>query len=274
MKAPASRVSRGRRPQFSIITICFNARDTLEQTIESVVSQKGPSFEYLVIDGGSTDGTVDLLKAWDRKITWWVSEKDRGISDAFNKGLRRARGEWVGSVNADDWYEPGALSRVAKLPSSVEVACGRMRYWEGGRASSVFDAAPALLPREMTVNHQATFARRRLFERLGSFREDFKYAMDYELFLRFHRGGARFAAVDSVLANMRYGGVSHRHARRSLWETRRAQRLHGASFSGAWGRWAWLTLRATARRFLERLGLRRWVAWYRRRFSVVPKTQS
>ena len=109
-------------PVFSIVTICKDAGATLERTIQSVVEQIGPGFEYILIDGGSTDGTLDLLRKWGARISYWVSEPDRGISAAFNKGLRRCRGEWIGTINADDWYEPGALEAVASLPQTVEIA--------------------------------------------------------------------------------------------------------------------------------------------------------
>jgi glycosyltransferase involved in cell wall biosynthesis len=271
MKKTTSKNARAPRPRFSIITICYNARETLEQTLRSVTSQKGPSFEYLVVDGGSTDGTLEILKAWNRKITWWASEKDRGISDAFNKGVRRARGEWIGTMNADDWYEDGALAAVAALPEGIDVACGKLRYWEGSRSAGVFGAAPALLPREMTINHPATFTRRSAHARFGLYREDFKYAMDYEFFLRCQRGGARFAPVDAVLANMRYGGVGHRQWLGAAAEVRRAQRLNGAPAVLAWRRWIWRNFRSTSRLCLEKLHLGRFVAWYRRRLSIVRK---
>ncbi|MBN8218029.1 MAG: glycosyltransferase [Spirochaetes bacterium] len=254
-----------------MVTICRNARATIERTVGSVLSQEGPTFEYLVIDGGSTDGTLELLRPWADRLAHLVSEPDGGISDAFNKGLQRCRGEWVGTVNADDWYEPGALARIAALPEDVEIACGSMRYWAGERAVSVFGADPRRLRREMTINHQATFVRRRVYERLGLFRPDFKYAMDYELFLRFSVGGARFAAFDGVLANMRYEGISHRRWVRAYGEVRRAKRLHGQGALGAWGAWAVHLLRGGLRLFLEGLGLGALVALYRRRFSVVRK---
>jgi glycosyltransferase involved in cell wall biosynthesis len=259
-------------PVFSIVTICKNARTTLERTIQSVLEQDGPGFEYILIDGGSTDGTVDLLRKWDARITYWVSEPDEGISAAFNKGLLRCRGEWVGTINADDWYQPGALEAVASMPQTVEIACGHMRYWDHGRPVTVFSADPGRLRQEMTINHQATFVRRRVYERLGGFREDFRYAMDYELFLRFSLGGARFAEVDRVLANMRYRGVSHRHWLRAYAEVRRAQVEHGLGASRAWRLWFFHITRGFVRSLLLRLGLDAVVRFYRRHFAVRRKS--
>ena len=259
-------------PVFSIVTICWNARTTLERTLQSVTEQKGPAFEYIVIDGGSTDDTVDLLRAWSDRITHWVSEPDGGISAAFNKGLRLCRGEWIGTINADDWYEPGALAAVVALPESVEIACGHMRYWDDDQPATVFAADPTRLPREMTINHQATFVRRRVYERLGYFREDYQYAMDYELFLRFYLGGASFVEVDRILANMRYHGVSHRRWKRAYAEVRRAKIEHGIGVMRAWRHWLVHITRGWIRSLLVALHLGALVTYYRRRFSVLRKS--
>src|SRR5258708_2432868 len=95
-------------PEVSIITACFNARAYIESTLHSVLSQTGPALEYIVVDGGSTDGTLDILRRYQDRIRL-ISEPDRGQADALNKGLRLARGELVGWLNADDTYEPGAV---------------------------------------------------------------------------------------------------------------------------------------------------------------------
>ena len=147
-----------------------------------------------------------------------------------------------------------------------------MRYWDDGRPVTVFSADPGRLLREMTINHQATFVRRRVYERLGGFREDFRYAMDYELFLRFSLGGARFVEVDRVLANMRYRGVSHRHWLRAYAEVRRAQIEHGLGASRAWRLWFFHVTRGFVRSLLLRLRLGALVRLYRRRFAVLRKS--
>ena len=101
--------------KLSIITVSLNNKDTIEQTIRSVLSQTYNNVEYIVIDGGSTDGTVDIIKKYEDKISYWVSESDKGIYDAMNKGIRKATGDIVGILNADDFYvDENVLEKVVK----------------------------------------------------------------------------------------------------------------------------------------------------------------
>ena len=101
-------------PRISIITPTYNAARYLEQTMESVAAQGYPDLEYIVVDGGSTDATLDMVRDRPELVTTWISEPDKGISDAFNKGISMATGEIVGIINADDYYHPGALAVVAR----------------------------------------------------------------------------------------------------------------------------------------------------------------
>src|SRR6185295_16144009 len=122
-------------PLVSVVTIVRNGAHTLSRTIESVLSQDFPDIEYIVVDGGSTDGTLELLRANQDQIAIWISEADQGISDAFNKGIALSRGEIIGLLNSDDWYEAGANRAVVEemQKSAADIACGRLQYWEGGR---------------------------------------------------------------------------------------------------------------------------------------------
>ena len=255
----------------SVVTICRNAAPTIRRTIDSVLSQNIAGLEYIVVDGGSTDGTVEVLQSYGPAITHWISEADQGISDAFNKGIALCHAPWIGSVNADDWYETGALAHVLEAAGDAEVFCGRMRYWEGDKPGVVFGVNPPRLPYEMSVNHQATFARKSVYERLGGFKLHYKYAMDYELFLRFYQGGARFATTDRVLAHMAWRGVSHRQWRGSLAESRRAKIDNGIPSARAWTEWFFIFAKNRARAALEALGARGLVAELRRRFGSIKK---
>src|SRR5687768_11172166 len=100
-------------PLISMITVVRNGAAHMEQCIKSVLEQAGANLEYIVVDGGSTDGTVEIIKKYEGKITAWISEKDKGISDAFNKGIAMAKGNIIGLINSDDWLEPGVLARIA-----------------------------------------------------------------------------------------------------------------------------------------------------------------
>ena len=180
--------------KFSIVTITYNSERYLEETIKSVLEQDETDFEYLVIDGGSTDSTLLLVEQYaanDPRIRW-ISESDRGISDAMNKGIRMARGTVVAHLHSDDYYLPGTLRAVwsgfQKQPDA-EWLVGRCRVVDGEGALLYEPPIPQeltfkqLLSRNL-VPHPATFIKRSCFEEVGEFSENFRYAMDYDLFLR------------------------------------------------------------------------------------------
>lgn len=207
---------RGPAVTFTVITPTFNSRTTLAQAMTSVLAQEGVDLEYLVIDGGSTDGTVELIRefaAGDPRIRW-ISEADDGIADAFNKGLALASGAWIGILNSDDRYVPGALQAVSEVVRNnpeVAVVHGEMvRLDEHG--TPLFVIKPAEVARvvwhQMPVNHPTMFVSRSAYARYGGFDPSLKVAMDYELVLRFHLAGLKFHAVPAVLAEMSYGGAS------------------------------------------------------------------
>src|ERR1044072_3693479 len=111
-------------PTVSIITVVFNAEKHLEQTINSVLAQTFTDIEYIIIDGGSTDGSVGIIKKYEGQLSYWISEKDKGIADAFNKGITRATGEIIGLINADDWYEPDTVRLVVEHMQDADIVFG------------------------------------------------------------------------------------------------------------------------------------------------------
>ena len=262
-------------PFFSIITIVFNGVEYLEGTIQSVLRQSFRNFEYIIIDGGSTDGSVDLIKKYEGSLSCWVSEADRGISDAFNKGIARARGRFVGFINADDWYNFDTL-RVAHSilhsDPSVDVLSGAVDYWENGYASHRSYSNPILLAKEMTINHPSSFTRRELFDRFGQFNRSFKYAMDYEFFLRVH-SQANIASHDQAFANMRLIGVSHRNRRVAIKEVYLAKQEHLPKNRGLQILLYYVCqlLRSEVSHWLQALNLPFLVSFYRRRYSACRK---
>jgi glycosyltransferase involved in cell wall biosynthesis len=184
-------MSTASQRSLSIITVSYNAAPTIERTIRSVLCQAAESdwnVEYVVIDGGSTDGTVDIIQSFDHQIDYWVSEADRGIYDAMNKGIARVTGEWVGVLNSDDWYAREAFSHLRKEiesnPQVDVVVGGVVRVTEDGTAGKLVlpphQEFSALRPN----NHPATFVKRDVYEQIGGFDLDYDIAADIELILR------------------------------------------------------------------------------------------
>lgn len=259
-------------PTITVVTVCRNALPLLRPTVESVLEQRTPAIEYWIVDGGSTDGTRDYLASLSASGVRWVSEPDRGIADAMNKGARLATGEWVGHLHAGDRYLPGALDAVlAAAGSTADVLCGAILKDEE-RGEVRYRPEPSRLRMDMTVHHPATFTRRGVFQEIGGFDERYPNAMDYDFFLRAFVRGKRFEVIPETLARMASGGQSER----SLWKTYRETHLiRQRVLEGGWERsyayFLFLVARSTARRVLQRLGLGGLVAWVRRRFSMTPK---
>jgi glycosyltransferase involved in cell wall biosynthesis len=232
-------------PLISIIIAVFNGRATLQQCIDSVAQQTYPNKELIVIDGGSTDGTVDLLRANSERISYWISEPDRGIYSAWNKGLAQAKGEWICFLGADDYFwDAHTLVRMSeqleKLPASVNVAYGQiMLVSADGIVIHAFgepwENVKKRFRQTMSIPHQGTMHRRKLFEQHGKFDESFRIAGDYELLLReLKSADARFIP-GIIIAAMRQGGGISSDPQNSLLvlrESRRAQLKNGLRFPG------------------------------------------
>lgn len=213
---------------FSIITPTMNSAAHLESTITSVLNQQGVTLEYLLIDGGSTDTTLDIIKRYaaaDNRIRW-ISEPDQGIADAFNKGIMLARGEVIGIINSDDLYESGALAAVRdrfQANPDCDLVHGDMLRLEGDQL--LFRMVPGPVAetiwREMPLNHPTVFVKAARYQELGGFDVALRLTMDYELVLRYYRAGCRFCYLPRILARMRYGGASDSHfiaVRRELFQ--------------------------------------------------------
>lgn len=259
--------------RLSIITVVRNGAGSLARAMDSVINQ-GRQVEYLVIDGGSTDGSVEVIRQRQAHLAYWCSEPDHGIADAFNKGLRRATGDVIGILNADDWYEPGVLQKIvhAFSQSTVDVIHGRVCYWRNGVPVWVADGSHQGLRRSGSVNHPSVFVHRSIYRRWGLFDLGYRYAMDYELMLRWLVHGVRFAYLPVTLANMSLGGISDVQRMRALREVRSAQRRHIGG-PGPEYQFHWLCVRTKARQLLESCGAARWVALHGARVGDMRKTQ-
>ncbi len=221
--------------KISIITVVKNAEKTLEQTISSVITQKYGNIEYIIVDGGSTDGTLDIIRKYEDKISRWISEPDQGISDAFNKGIRLASGDIIGIVSADDYLPPGALAKVAqtyKENPTADVIYGNAIFVEPyNQVQHIIrpDVGLRTIWRRQPLKHAATFVTRKAYERFGTFDLSYKLSMDYELILRFYTQGAKFVYTDAALAAFRTGGVSTRLYGRTIKEVRDISIRYGYS---------------------------------------------
>jgi glycosyltransferase involved in cell wall biosynthesis len=238
-------------PLFTIVVATHNACNTLQHCIDSITGQTFESRELIVIDGGSTDGTLDVLEGNDTSITTWISEPDTGIFDAWNKALVRGSGEWLLFLGADDFLlSTDVLARVAsalaRIPGDRRVAYGRVRYVTRG-ASYLYtkgvpweDAGPRF-PQVMSIPHQGVFHRRSLFVEHGCFDTQFKIGGDYEFLLReLRKRPAVFLDVD--IAAMRQSGISSdlSNSMTILREMRLAQRKNGILRPGPLWILAWM----------------------------------
>ncbi len=204
--------------KISVITACFNSEKHIRDTIESVLGQDFSGLEYIVIDGGSTDRTGDVISEYSGRIDHFVSEKDEGIYDAINKGISMASGDVVGLLHSDDVFEsPNVLSLIAdQFSGGVDAVYGNLNYvsedlqkvrrkWVSGRYKY------GMFKRGWMPPHPTFFARTELFDRYGKYNKGLSISADYELMLRFiHKHQITLAYIPSVLVKMRVGGESNR----------------------------------------------------------------
>ena len=196
--------------KISIITITYNSEKTLEDTIKSVITQDYENLEYIIIDGGSKDKTLEIVGKYQEYISYFVSEPDKGICDAFNKGIAAATGEIIGIINSDDLLYPGALSEVARAyHSGIDIIYGKgKRLFPDGRMEDYLPRELSFLKYGMALVHPSTFVTKSAYMKYGVFDLRYKGCMDRELLLRMKTQGAKFTYVDAYLSIYRMGGFS------------------------------------------------------------------
>lgn len=203
----------------SIITVCYNSVDTIEDAIKSVLSQSYPDIEYIVVDGGSTDGTLEIIGKYRDKIAKFVSEPDRGIYDAMNKGIKLAAGEIVGILNSDDFYaDENAVKKIVEAieKEKADICWGDLVYVVKNNTDKVVRFWKSSEYQEKKFRqgwhppHPSFFVKKQVYEKCGVFNLDFKIAADYELMLRFlEKCGVKPCYIPQVLVKMRTGGKSN-----------------------------------------------------------------
>lgn len=207
----------------TVITVCYRAKDTIATAIGSVLSQKGVPIEYIVVDGGSTDGTVDVIReaaerhaaAGPSDISFqWVSESDRGMYDALNKGIARATGDIIGILNADDAFEgeDAVAAIAAAFPDEAEALYADIRFARDGRTVRYYSAAhwkPWMHNYGYMPPHPSVYIRRETFARLGGYRLGYRISADFELMVRyFCRNRIRTHYLPRCVVRMLPGGMS------------------------------------------------------------------
>ena len=212
------------QPLISIITVVYNGERFLEETIQSVVNQSYDNVEYIIIDGGSTDGTIDIIKRYEDRIDYWSSESDNGIYDAWNKGLSLATGDWIGFLGDDDIYHENAISDYIDLllrevdleyiSSKVELVDNNLNIintigikwkWKDFK-------------HYMSVAHVGSLHSRNLYNKYGLYNTVYKVAGDYEMLLR-PKEGLKCAYLNKITASMRDGGISNKMIHVAFLET-------------------------------------------------------
>src|SRR5688572_28751587 len=197
-------------PRISVVTASYNQGRFIEETIQSVLDQGYANLEYIIFDGGSTDGSVDIIRRYERHLAYWVSEKDKGAADAIAKGFSKATGEIFAYLNSDDVYLPGALQTIGALMSdpSIDVAFGNM-YWMdadgrrlGERRQTPFTRLGYLFGGS-DLMQPATFWRKSVYLQAGGIDPSYKFTFDTDLFFRFALRNARFEFVNKFLASFR-----------------------------------------------------------------------
>ncbi|MBD2751866.1 glycosyltransferase family 2 protein [Spirosoma validum] len=189
----------------SIIIVVYNAKSTITQAIQSVIDQVG-SFELVIIDGGSTDGTVDVIKDYENEIDFWVSEPDNGIYDAMNKGVKNSNGKWIYFLGADDVLNPDVINRIQPIliDSKCALVYGDIKYTNGGFFKSHYSFITYI---QNTIHHQAAFYNRSLFD---NFAYDIKMRIisDYELNLIIYLNKSKYQRINVTVATCSKDGRS------------------------------------------------------------------
>ncbi|MGZ4975872.1 MAG: glycosyltransferase family 2 protein [Methylobacter sp.] len=231
-------------PLISIIIAVFNCAKTLQQCIDSVAQQTYANKELIIIDGGSKDGTVDVLESNGDKLGYWLSEPDNGIYNAWNKGLSQAKGEWICFLGADDFFWDAQVlermaAQLATVPADIRVAYGQIMLLNNDGKNlypigEPWQGVKERFKQVMSIPHPGLMHRRGLFEQHGNFDESFRIGGDYELLLRELKAANAVFVPGLIMVGMRQGGLSSSPANsvESMWDIRRAQKMHGLRVPG------------------------------------------
>lgn len=226
-----------KKPLLSIITINLNNHEKLENTILSVLTQPGitaTNFEYIIIDGGSSDNSIDIIKKYvlskkyGKFISYWCSEKDDGIYAALNKGIVHANGSLIGLINSGDSYLPNVFMDILdthkKNPDTILYAA--LKTTKNGEFQKILGYNHNYL-RQYMIPHPSTFVPKCIYDKYGIFNETYKIAGDYELFLRFYTNNVNFKFIDKIICNFDLDGISNTQLENSHIEADKVRKKYG-----------------------------------------------
>ena len=213
--------------KISIITITFNSAKSLKRALESVQSQTYTDIEHIIVDGASTDGTKALIETYAKahKNVRWVSEKDKGIYDALNKGIRMATGDVIGFLHSDDvLYSADSLGQIATAfeDKDVDVVYGDLQYCHGEKVVRRWksnDFNPRALKYGWMPPHPTVYVRREVYQQVGEYDEWFRISADYDMMLRIFKAGYKSHYIPEVLVSMEIGGASNKNTKARLSKT-------------------------------------------------------
>lgn len=233
--------------KFSIITISYNSESTIAKTINSVLSQNCKDYEYIIVDGASTDHTLDIVKEFEPFFEGrmrWISEPDSGIYNAMNKGIRLAKGEIIGIVNSDDWLESDVLETLVEVlkdnpDNKNKILTGEMLFHYVDGTTQHF---PTSYKRyeyyskryRMGINHPATFVPKKIYDKIGLFDEEYKLYADADFVIRCYEAGVGVCFINKVLSNMCDGGASNCVSKKMLDDSLLKIRKHAKSPIELW----------------------------------------
>jgi len=206
------------KPLVTVITVVFKGALTLEDTIQSVINQTYDNVEYIVIDGGSVDGTLEIIKKYEHVIDYWVSERDAGLYDAMNKGIALARGDYIGMLNSDDFFaNPSALEKIATClkASNVDAVFSYLDIVDPANLARVLrkyrisSLSPSMLRIGVIPPHPTFYCKRSCYEKAEPYRTDYRIAADFEMLVRLLlKHHITWEFIDETTVKMRSGGLS------------------------------------------------------------------
>lgn len=221
------------KPKISIITVCYNSEAHLEEAIQSVVNQPYENKEYIIIDGGSKDHTMDIVNKYRDKITYVVSEPDKGISDAFNKGIMAATGDIIGICNSDDILADDILMKIAEAYDTDVDIYRTNEVIKDFETGEEFLMKPTLefpkVPYTSVVCHMGCFISKKAYEKYGMYDVECRYVMDWELMRRFSYNNATYKYIPVVCGYFRKGGTSQDNEKKMRNERRKVVMKYGGS---------------------------------------------